>query len=97
VTATSPVKVVAMRIGYFAEEPPSGPDVTPRDLAAWLSPGDCAELIRAAVEGQVECFTVVNGVSATRYLKASHGPAEQRIGFRPSDDAWASSSTKAIR
>jgi nucleoside-diphosphate-sugar epimerase len=97
VTATSPVEVVAMRIGYFAEEPPSGPDVTPCDLAAWLSPDDCAELVRAAVEGQVAGFTVVNGVSANRYRKATHGPAEQRIGFRPSDDAWASSSTKAIR
>jgi hypothetical protein len=61
-----------------------------------LSPDDCAELVRAAVEGQVEGFTVVNGVSANRYRKASHGPAEQCIGYRPSDDAWAASSTKQI-
>lgn len=99
VTAASPVEVVAMRIGYFAEEPPTGPDVTPRDLAAWLSPDDCAELVRAAVEGQVEGFTVVNGVSANRYRKARHGPVEQRLGFRPADDSWASpdSTNRAIR
>jgi uronate dehydrogenase len=99
VAATSSVEVVAMRIGYFAEEPPTGPNVTPRDLAAWLSPDDCAELVRAAVEGPVDGFTVVNGVSANRYRKASHGPAEQRLGFRPSDDAWGrtDSTNPAVR
>jgi hypothetical protein len=54
-----------------------------------LSPDDCAELVRAAVEGDVQGFTVVNGVSANRYRKAQHGPAEQRLGFCPTDDAWA--------
>ena len=48
----------------------------PRDVAAWLSPGDGAELVRAAVEGPVDGFTVVNGVSANRYRKARHGPPE---------------------
>lgn len=90
VTSVSSVEVVAMRIGYFAEDPPIGPDATPRDLGAWLSPDDCAELVRAAVEGPVEGFTVVNGVSANRYRKAHYGHVEQRLGFRPSDNAWAS-------
>lgn len=88
VTTVSPVEAVAMRVGNFAEQPPTGPDVTPRDLGAWLSPDDCAELVRASVEGPVEGFTVVNGVSANRCRKASHGHAEYRLGFRPSDDAW---------
>lgn len=61
----------------------------PRDVAAWLSPGDGAELVRAAVEGPVDGFTVVNGVSANRYRKARHGPPEEGLGYRPSDDAWA--------
>lgn len=90
VAATSPVEVVALRIGYFAEDPPTEADATPRDLAAWLSPDDCAELVRAAVEGEVDGFTVVNGVSANRYRKASYGPAGQRLGFRPSSDTWVS-------
>lgn len=89
VTATSPVEVVALRIGYFAEDPPTGPDATARDLAAWLSPDDCAELVRASVEGPAETLTVVNGVSANRYRKASYAGPEQRLGYRPCDDAWA--------
>lgn len=89
VAASSPVEVVALRIGFFADEPPSGPDATPRDRAAWLSPDDCAELVRAAVEGPVDGFTVVNGVSANRYRKAAHGPTEVLLGYRPGSDAWA--------
>lgn len=88
VTATSPVQVVALRIGYYAKERPAA-DITPRDRAAWLSPDDCAELVRAAVEGEVDGFTVVNGVSANRYRKAAYGLAERKLGFRPTDDAWA--------
>lgn len=89
-TSVSPIEVVAMRIGYFAEEPPTGPDVTARDLGAWLSPEDCAELVRASVEGPVEGFTVVNGISANRYRKASYSDAETQLGYRPSDDVWVS-------
>ena len=51
--------------------------------------GDGAELVRAAVEGPVDGFTVVNGVSANRYRKARHGPPEEGLGYRPSGDAWA--------
>ena len=88
VAATSATSVVALRIGSFGSAPPSGAGVTPRDLAAWLSPRDCAELVRAAVEGPVDRFAVVNGVSANRYRKAEHGPAEGRLGYAPVDDAW---------
>ena len=90
VAMTSPTAVVALRIGFFAARPPSGAEATARNLAAWLSVRDCAELVRAAVEGRVdEPFTVVNGVSANRYRKAEWGLVEDRIGYRPVDDAWA--------
>lgn len=89
VAAASLVEVVALRIGNFADRPPAAPLATPRDVAAWLSPADSAELIRAAVEGPVDGFTVVNGVSANRYRKGRHGSPEQRLGYQPSDDAWA--------
>jgi len=92
VAMTSSTTVVALRIGFFAPAPPSGADATARNLAAWLSVRDCAELIRAAVEGPVdEPFTVVNGVSANRYRKAEWGLVEERIGYRPVDDAWGES------
>lgn len=90
VAAVSSVEVVALRIGYFATRPPIGAAATARDLAAWLSFDDCAELVRAAVEGEVDRgFAVVNGVSANRYCKAYYGQAERRLGFGPADDSWA--------
>lgn len=88
VATSSSTTVVALRIGYFAPTPPSGEDGTPRNLAAWLSPSDCAELIRAAVEADVTGLVVVNGVSSNRYLISELGDAERSIGYHPRDDAW---------
>ena len=88
VAASSSTSVVALRIGYFSPTPPSGADASPRNMAAWLSPADCAELIRAAVEAEVTGVTVVNGLSSNRHLIAELGDAEQLIGYHPTDDAW---------
>jgi nucleoside-diphosphate-sugar epimerase len=86
---TTSTSVVALRIGFFGLQPPSGADDTPRNRAAWLSPGDCARLIRAAVEADVDGLTIVSGISANRYRKADLGPAEASIGYAPVDDAWS--------
>ena len=88
---TTDTSVVALRIGFFGHRPPTGTDDTPRNRAAWLSPGDCARLIRAAVEGEPPGparLIVVSGISANRYRKADLGPAEAAIGYAPVDDAW---------
>ncbi len=89
IASSSAISVVALRIGHFGVTVPAGDEATPRNLAAWLSPRDCAELIRAAVEADVDGFTVVSGVSANRHRQATHGPSERAIGYRPRDDAWA--------
>ncbi len=89
VTATSHTSVVALRIGYFSEQPPAGDDATPTNLSAWLSPGDCTRLIQAAVETDHAGFLVVNGISANRYRIAELGEAEREIGYAPTDDTWA--------
>lgn len=89
IASTSSTSVVALRIGYFSPKPPAGPAATPRNLAAWLSPGDCTELLRAAVEGPVQGVTIVNGVSANRFRKGIYGSAERRLGYEPRDDAWS--------
>jgi nucleoside-diphosphate-sugar epimerase len=89
VAASSDTTVVALRIGYFAERPPAGAEATPRNLSAWLSPRDCAELVRAAVEADITGFTVVNGISANRYRVATLGEAEALLGYEPVDDAWS--------
>lgn len=87
--ASSSTSVVVLRIGFFAASPPTGVHATARDLAAWLSPRDCAELVRAAVEAEGITFAVGNGISANRYRVADLAETMQLLGYRPVDDAWA--------
>lgn len=89
VAASSGTSVVALRIGYFSEQPPAGDQATPRNLSAWLSHGDCTRLIQAAVESENDGFVVVNGISANRYRISELGEAERQIGYAPIDDTWA--------
>jgi uronate dehydrogenase len=89
VANSSTVEVVALRIGYFGDRPAAEGEGSVLQRASWLSPDDCAELVRAAVEGPVDGFTVVSGVSANRYRRAEHGEVEVRLGYEPRDDAWA--------
>jgi nucleoside-diphosphate-sugar epimerase len=89
VAATSATSVVAVRIGHFLAHPPAGADATPRNLAAWLSPGDCTRLIQAAVEFERDGFVVVNGISANRYRLVDLEEGRREIGYVPVDDCWA--------
>ena len=88
--ATSRTSVVALRIGYFAASSPVGTGVGPRDLGAWLSHRDCAELIRAAVEAEHISFAIANGISANRYPTADLAETRRSLDYAPVDDAWAS-------
>jgi nucleoside-diphosphate-sugar epimerase len=91
VAATTPTSVVALRIGYFAPQPPDAGTVPAREMSSWLSPRDAAELVRAAVEAAGLDFVVANGISANRYRRADLEDTTQRLGYRPVDDAWQSS------
>jgi uronate dehydrogenase len=75
--------VVGLRIGTCAERP-----AHPRELATWLSPGDAARLVEAALTATG--WRLVWGVSANtrRWWSAAGGRA---IGYHPRDDAetWA--------
>ncbi|MFC3737404.1 NAD-dependent epimerase/dehydratase family protein [Paractinoplanes deccanensis] len=75
--------VVCLRIGSCKDRPEH-----PRDLASWLSPGDAARLVRAALTATG--FHIVWGVSANtrRWWSTAGGDA---IGYAPEDDAeaWA--------
>lgn len=89
VAATSTTSVVALRIGHFLLEPPGSDRAAARDRAAWLSPRDAADLVRAAVEADVAGLAVANGVSANRYRQADLEATVAVLGYRPVDDAWA--------
>ncbi len=88
VASSSETSVVALRLGFFAALPPSGEGDSARDLPVWLSPRDCTQLLRLAVEVERTGFLVVNGVSANRHLAVDLAAAES-LGYRPVDDAWA--------
>lgn len=90
VAATTSTSVVALRIGYFAPQRPDADTVPARELSAWLSPRDAAELVRAAVEAVGLNFVVANGISANRYRRADLSETMQQLGYRPVDDAWQS-------
>ena len=74
--------VVCLRIGTCYETPPT--DL--RTLATWLSPGDCARLVDAALSCPAPGFVAVWGISANtrRVWSLERGAA---IGYHPQDDA----------
>jgi nucleoside-diphosphate-sugar epimerase len=88
VAKTTTTSVVALRIGYFSVEPPIEAKVSSREMSAWLSPRDAAELVRAAVEAEGLDFVVAHGISANRYRFADLQETMRRLDYRPSDDAW---------
>ena len=89
VAATSATTVVALRIGNFQEVRPDPGTTSARDLAAWLSSRDAADLIRGAVEAEVHGLVVANGISANRYRQADLEDTMSTLGYRPHDDSWA--------
>jgi uronate dehydrogenase len=88
VAATSTTSVVALRIGYFFEERPDPGTGDPLEVASWLSARDATELVRAAVEADVQGFVVANGISANRHRRADLEETSRLLGYHPRDDAW---------
>ena len=88
IAAEAPMSVVALRIGWFLEQRPTLKEVSHVDLSCWLSIRDAAELIRAAVEADGIDFVVAHGISANRLRFAEIEQTMDRIGYRPTDDAF---------
>ena len=68
--------------------PHAGGGASHVDLSCWLSIRDAAELIRAAVEADGIDFVVAHGISANRLRFAELEQTMDRIGYRPTDDAF---------
>ncbi|GAA1940309.1 NAD-dependent epimerase/dehydratase family protein [Kitasatospora viridis] len=75
------METVSLRIGSFAPEPRSV-----RMLATWLSPGDCARLVHAALTGPVAGHTVAYGISGNTRAWWDLTSA-RALGYQPLDDA----------
>ncbi|HEX3540807.1 MAG TPA: NAD(P)-dependent oxidoreductase [Acidimicrobiales bacterium] len=89
VASSSSTTVVVLRIAFFGAEPPSGEAATPRNLAAWLSPGDAARLVVAAVEATGIDYFVANGISNNRYQHLDLSTTRAVLGYAPRHDAWS--------
>jgi len=75
------IETVSLRIGSCVPEPA---DV--RQLGIWLSPGDCARLVHAALTAEGVGHTAVYGSSAnTRRVWDLSGA--QALGYAPQDDS----------
>jgi uronate dehydrogenase len=77
------MEVAALRIGAFRARPGNG-----RELGAWISHRDMAQLARRCVEAPPFHFLVLYGVSANkRALWGGDAAARAHIGYAPRDDA----------
>jgi uronate dehydrogenase len=75
------IAATAMRIGSFRERP-----TTTRELSTWLSPGDAARMVDAAVRTPPPGLHVVYGISANTRGWWDLGPG-RAMGYEPRDDA----------
>jgi uronate dehydrogenase len=75
--------VAALRIGAFRARPGNV-----RELGAWISHRDMAQLARRCVEAPPFHYLVLYGISANkRALWAGDAAARAHIGYEPQDDA----------
>ena len=74
-------QVACLRIGTFADRPHDR-----RALATWLSPGDAARLVDAALRAPALTYAVVWGVSANARRRWTLAGG-QALGYEPQDDA----------
>jgi len=75
------IETVSVRIGACYPEP-----TTVRMLSIWLSPGDCARLVHAALTAPDVGHTVVHGSSANTRLWWDLSGA-RALGYAPQDDS----------
>ena len=75
------IRSVSLRIGTFRSLP-----IDQRSLATWLSPGDVARLVDAALRHPDPGCLVVNGYSANTRIK-TFDPNWEFLGYRPQDNA----------
>jgi uronate dehydrogenase len=75
------IRSVALRIGTFRSLP-----IDQRSLATWLSPGDVARLVDAALRHPDPGCLVVNGYSANTRIR-THDPNWGFLGYAPQDNA----------
>jgi len=72
---------IALRIGWFMEKPKMDSDI---GRAMWLSPGDCIQVVRCAVETP-EAFGVFYAISDNPNRRWDITDTMLKLGYRPRD------------
>ena len=78
--------VICLRIGWFSEDPLEAEEEILR--AMWLSPRDCTEVVRCAIEAEVR-FGLYYAISDNPDRRWSMTNTHLELGYRPRD-AWTS-------
>lgn len=78
--------VINLRIGWFSEDPLDAQEDILR--AMWLSPRDCTEVVRCAIEAEVR-FGLYYAISDNPNRRWSMTNTQLELGYRPRD-AWTS-------
>ena len=76
--------VINLRIGWFTEDPLAAEEDILR--AMWLSPRDCTEVVRCAIEAEVRCG-LYYAISDNPNRRWSMTNTQLELGYRPRD-AW---------
>lgn len=78
------LEVINLRIGWFSEDPLA----TEEDLlrAMWLSPRDCTEVVRCAIEAEVT-YGLFYAISDNPNRRWSLTNTQLELGYRP-QDSW---------
>ena len=78
------LEFIALRIGWFAEDPREAREEILR--AMWLSPRDCTQVVRCAIEAEVR-FGLFSAVSDNPNRRWSMANTTLELGYRP-QDSW---------
>lgn len=60
----------------------------PRDVSAFISHRDAAQLLTKAVDVETLDFAILQGVSNNRYKRLALDKSRQLLGYKPQDDAF---------
>ena len=79
------LEFIAIRLGWFERTEKLETDAWINNV--WISPGDCVNLFRRAIETPDIGFAIVNGTSKTPREILSLRSARELLGYEPCDEA----------
>ena len=87
------LEFIALRIGWFLSQPPGTDQWGDTGRAMWLSPRDCAQVFRRAIEADVP-FGIFYAISGNPDRRWDITDTIVKLGYRP-QDSWDQATTFA--